>query len=493
MVARIAVGVAASAAMALVVAFGACGGPDESGPRKDSGAGGASGDGSHEGGGTSSGGKGGTGGVAGTAGSGGSGGWSGDSGLPSEQAWLVDAKTWKPVPGTEFTGPACPVFEAQPGTLEFPSLSWQTCGAGCELADVVQGYGSAGLLPVASTHVVGGKAGAFLVVEHLVAAARYFRVRRLVRLDDGASLGAVEAWIDPKAASSPCLFGNDRESARANILRAGTDSVQLWMLAPLDGGAWTWSLPALPWGQYPVGFMELDIDADGGAVFDVGKGAVSALLDPKVNSWTVLESPSDSRRGSGEGDLAVWTDYPPSAPERIRGWAPDGKGVRTIIDPVPAETCTVSVSPTALVGLVLSAPQGCLDPAGAPKARFWKSPRAYDLGASNLVEGPDIPGGPFHRTGSFIRSWGDFAAAELADDADAGGTASVAIFVTQLSTGKLWRVEPQAGSVFHSDAWTMTETRLYMGEKDPADDAWTVRRMRRIDLASLDQLGKPLN
>jgi hypothetical protein len=395
------------------------------------------------------------------------------------------------VPGTEFTGAECPVFEAQPGTLEFPSLSWQACGAGCEVADVVQGYGAAGSLPVASTHVVAGKAGAFLVVEHVVKAARYFRVRRLVRLDDGASLGAVEAWIDPKAASSPCQFGNGRESARANELAGGEPSQQLSMLAPLNGGTWTWSLPAKQLSALPTGIVQYDIDAQGGALFDVGMGAVSALLDPKVNTWTVLESASQSRLGSGEGDLAAWTDYPPSAAERIRGWAPDGKGVRTIIDPVPAETCTVSVSPTALVGLVLSAPQGCLDPGGAPKARFWKSPRAYDLGGSNPVEGPDIPGGPF-TVGSFIRSWGDYAAAQLVDSGDGGGT-GIAIFVTQLSTGKLWRVDPQAGSIFHTDAWTLTETKLYMGEEDPADDAWTIRRMRRIDLANLDQIGKPLN
>jgi hypothetical protein len=94
--------------------------------------------------------------------------------------------------------------------------------------------------------------------------------------------------------------------------------------------------------------------------------------------------------------------------------------------------------------------------------------------------------------GSFIRSWGDYAAAQLVDGGDGGGT-GIAIFVTRLSTGKLWRVDPQADSIFHTDAWTLTETKLYAGEKDPADDAWTIRRMRRIDLANLDQLGKPLN
>jgi hypothetical protein len=493
MVARIAVGVAASAAMALVVAFGACGGPDESGPRKDSGTGGASGDGSHEGGGTSSGGKGGTGGVAGTAGSGGSGGWSGDSGLPAEQAWLADPNIWKTVPGTEFTEPICEVLAADAGGIKFPTLNWISTGPGSEVADLAQGYGDHAALGVASTHETANGAQAFLVQDHAIQAASWHLVRRLIRLGDGKSLAAVQGRTAPNPAVAGCGFGNGRESARANILFGGDPSQELSMLAPLDGGTWTWSLPAKPLSSLPTGIVQYDMDAQGGAIFDVGKGAVSALLDPKVNSWTDLESPSDSRLGSGEGDLAVWTDYPPSAPERIRGWAPDGKGVRTIVDPVPADTCTVSVSPTALVGLVLSAPQGCLDPAGATKARFWKSPRAYDLGASSLVDGPDIPGGPFHRTGSFIRSWGDFAAAELADDADGGGTAGVAIFVTQLSTGKLWRVDPAAGSIFHSDAWTLTETKLYMGEKDPADDAWTIRRMRRIDLANLDQLGKPLN
>jgi hypothetical protein len=288
------------------------------------------------------------------------------------------------------------------------------------------------------------------------------------------------------------VFGNYGESVRANTLTGGDPSYELTMFAPLDGGAWTWALPAKPLANLPVGLVGFDTDADGGALVLTGKGAVWGLLEPSANDWTPLESPSASDVGFGQGDLAVWTDYPSIGSERIRGWSPDGKGVRTLIDPAPAGTCAITVSPSWIVGLSFTGGDGCYGYPNASTARLWRSPRAYDAAGASVTLGPELPGGPFMRAGVVpVRSWGDYAGAILWQEEDGGRKAYFAIL--RLSSGNLWRIDAETGHELRSDAWTFTPTQFYYAESEIGDHPSAVRRMFRVELSSLDQAAKPLN
>lgn len=426
----------------------------------------------------------------------GAGGIAGDSGLPPEQAWLDDPSAWKLVPGTEFTQPRCTVYEALEGELGFPKLSWTACGAGCEVADLVQGYGSQSALPTASTHQVAGGARAFLTHDlWLNTPTVWHYLRRVVRLDDGVTMGALNGRNKPNDQEfATCIFGNGRESARANVLMGGEPGSEMRMVAPIAGGQWIWSLPAKLQSTQPVGLVEFDIDALGGAMFMTGKGGAWALLDPTVTQWTPLETPSKSERGAGEGDLAVWTDYPASGAARIRGWAPDGKGVRTLIDPAPPGTCVLGVTPTNIVGMALGGGDCGTLPA-AKTAKFWWSPRKYDASGGAVTFGPELPGGAFAPLKlAPLRGWGSHVAVVLGLHDDAGVLDGGAyVLIMNMSTGKIWRLDAEPGHRIHPDAWTLTPTHLYYSDQESTDGSFIVRRVLKLELAKLDQVAKPQN
>ena len=266
------------------------------------------------------------------------------------------------------------------------------------------------------------------------------------------------------------------------------------MVAPIAGGQWIWSLPAKLQSTQPVGLVEFDIDALGGAMFMTGKGGAWALLDPTVTQWTPLETPSKSERGAGEGDLAVWTDYPASGAARIRGWAPDGKGVRTLIDPAPLGTCVLGVTPTNIVGMALGGGDCGTLPA-AKTAKFWWSPRKYDASGGAVTFGPELPGGAFAPLKlAPLRGWGSHVAVVLGLHDDAGVLDGGAyVLIMNMSTGKIWRLDAEPGHRIHPDAWTITPTHLYYSDQESTDGSFIVRRVLKLELAKLDQVAKPQN
>jgi hypothetical protein len=168
--------------------------------------------------------------------------------------------------------------------------------------------------------------------------------------------------------------------------------------------------------------------------------------------------------------------------------------VRTIVDPAPFETCQVVPTPTHLVGLL--AEQGaCGSPTGITTARLWRTPRAYDPSGVSLTLSPPLPGTPFVLAGGFsLKSWGDYAAAQLWELDASGAQVGLHFLVVQLSTWKAWRIDPRPNTGIHGDAWTITDDTFYFGENDgtPQDSTY-VRRMVRVQLTELASFAKALN
>jgi len=62
---------------------------------------------------------------------------------------------------------------------------------------------------------------------------------------------------------------------------------------------------------------------------------------------------SGAQPGDGLGDLVLWQELrrAEETGSRVRGWRPDGGGVRTLLDGIPVDTCSVGLSPTHVAGM----------------------------------------------------------------------------------------------------------------------------------------------
>jgi hypothetical protein len=415
----------------------------------------------------------------------GTGGTKPDAGIDAGD-FPLEGATWKAVPAPELSDSNCHFYAAEPGTLTFPPLKWTTCGDGCESIDLVQAY-SSGPAGAVSANIEHGQA--FLQFEIQQKKEPWFTgIRHFVRLEDGVTVAALVEHARPVNGFAPCLAGLPRRYTTAAGLYttelASTPSMAVVGFSPTaPDGDWTWALPAISTESLPPSKCTFMTDT---VMFNTGGGGVYALLDPKSSQWTTLESPSDSLWGGGEGDLAVWTEWNTN---RIRAWAPDGLGVRTVLQSAPAKTCEVKPSPTKIVGVAQSA--DCTS-GEAVEIRFWHMPRSYTEVASATVTPPlekDVLLPPVG-----IRTRGDYAGV-VAFDVPPGGapTDEAHLVVVQVSTGKAWRVMGEPGYVVQEASWTIDDKWLYFGETIPGiQDLLKVHRVRRILLSKLDSWGQIL-
>jgi hypothetical protein len=399
------------------------------------------------------------------------------SDLPKELGWLADPAAWKSVDGVTLED--CQLLEALPGKLPLSPIPWKSCGTGCEELAPQQTLIQDLYLPTASTHRVGGETEVFLAGEQAIKGSSLaYGVRRVIRLRDGITLGAVQRVMPLGIAVSPCYIGTGGESALHSGVIGGTPSIVLELTGPrTPDDAWGVARPPLLLDEAPAALIEFDNDHAGGQKFAIGKGSVWGLLDVDKSEWTLLESNSSSWHGSGEGDLAVWADF---GIDRVRGWAPDGQGVRTLLENAPSPTCDVVPTPTHIVGFVPVAGATCDTPS---KGRIWHFPRSNTLTTLPPSVSPELPGLPTVLVASYgIRAWGDFAVLHLSTF----DQFPTYLLVIQLSTWKTWRVDAQADLEIQGDTFTLDDTHLYFGEGPKGDADVFLSRMRRLELDLLD-------
>ncbi|MEZ4226603.1 MAG: hypothetical protein R3B13_36990 [Polyangiaceae bacterium] len=406
-----------------------------------------------------------------------------DSGLPAEHAWLDDPSIWTLVPGTEFVQPKCYVFQADGSKLKFPPLTWQACGSGCQVMDMNQGFDKNGLSSAASTHRVDGKMRPLLATVVAVNTTDWvYGAQEIVDLESGQVLGARLLRTRADNTFSACSFGFPAY-ATAHVLTGGATSLQsddpkrMPVTFDLSSRSWLWAQPARLVASIEKGLDGFYLDHNH-MLFQTGFGAVYALTDPNVHQWDVLESNSASYLGEGEGDLAVWIDNLPGGKQRLRGWAPDGKGVRTLLSDLPANTCRVVPTPTAIVGWVSDVP--CGQPA---QPRLFKLPRTYsDTGAV-----PELSPPLGQNMGSTeIKSWGDYVVAGVGEVV--GGKIIGYTLIVRLSDWKRWRLDDISSElIVHTKSWTLTDDHLYVGEGgSKANELGVNKQMRRLELSKID-------
>ena len=421
--------------------------------------------------------------------------WDADAGeLPAELGWLVDPALWVELAAVTFVPPEDGrIYEALHKKLPPLALQWNPCGSGCRWADTIQGIGTYSARALLQTDQQGTLARSYMSVNQSIALGdKFVAVRRIIRLDDGITIGALRKDVKKIVQYSPAEFVSTSVLTPGILGGPSTSPDETWQLhgrASTDGSAWTWAIPASP--SYKGTVNPFDISYGGGQIFRVGLGSVIALQDMHVNQWTTLEEPSSAKdAAAGQGDLALWTDFGGIQHLRLRGWAPDGKAVRTILDPIPDKTMVVAVSPTRIVGLTAASSSGST----LWGARAWVSPRAYSTAESSIQLGPELAESPVV-LGQSLRTWGDWAvgwAADVAiDDAGSKSYGAYHFVIIHLPTWKSWRLDSAPGRVFR-DSYAVDGTYLHAIDSEASALSTHISRVYRYELGTIEQWAKAL-
>jgi hypothetical protein len=248
-----------------------------------------------------------------------------------------------------------------------------------------------------------------------------------------------------------------------------------------DGSPWSWGRPALPHSQQPPAYHTFTTEYDGGRHFYVGGGAVYVREDMSSSQVTTIENPSDSLGGAGQGDLAIWTDYDINwSPPRIRGWAPDGKGVRTIVERLPYDLSKLAVSTSNLVGL-MGEFEGEYGSGPYANAWLWYTPRAYAEEEVNFQQ-HQVPSIHGHFVGE-LSTWGDYAGLCPYHEEEQ----FYEYIIVHLPTWTVWRLSPLAGRQWE-DAFAFDSNYLYIFGK-PADEGskQLTDRLYRFELGKIEE------
>ena len=357
-----------------------------------------------------------------------------------------------------------------------PRLSWVEDGAR-EFADVLLGQSEIAAYISLSTEVHNGSPDAFVTFQWLTQEDGKDHISAPVfRLSDGMPIAALQSVTETGIDWMPCVMITGYESALAyTVFGSGPDSETRDLFASIDpGGNIAWAGPARLRSELPSAVMLFDLA--GGRRLTVGRGLVALLKSVTENTWEVIEANSGSHVGAGQGDLGVWTDY--KEPPSVRGWMPDGAGVRTLLPSVPSELCAVVPTPNALVGLSAGKAQAQCSGKSNDLAVWW-APRE---GTDSISESYPVPitDGLYR----ILKAWGSHAAIAVFDDAI--NPTVPALVVVRRGDGATWRVTASSeDTVINSDAWTLTDSHLIFSESDLATP-YLAKRLVRISLDSLD-------
>ena len=414
---------------------------------------------------------------AGSSGGSGRGGGAGGASGASDGGGLslADPRRWKTVEQAEFLRPHCEMRQAS--APDIPHLSWEAQEGGREFADVLLGQSKIAAYASLSTEEHEGNAEAFATFQWLTEEGGKDHISAPVfRLSDGVPIAALQSVTDSNAGWMPCIMITGYESALSYAVFGGDKDEESRETSVSVGasGEIAWAAPAKLRSELPSAGMLFDIED--GRVVSVGHGQVTLMKSVTENTWDVLETESWSHRGAGQGDLAVWTDY--EEPPSVRGWMPDGAGVRTLLPSVPSQLCGVVPTPDALVGL--SAGEAALQCSGKSGDHvIWWAPRQ---GAESISESYRVPGTEgLYR---ILKAWGSHAAIALFDDELAPSAA--ALIVVRRGDGAAWRVTASSAQTrIDANAWTITDTHIIFAESEVATPSLT-KRLVRISLDQLD-------
>jgi len=344
-------------------------------------AGGAAGTGGSAGAGGAGGGQAGAAGAGGTAGSGREPLWPEPAPLPEALAWLGGSEGWVAAP-IRSASERCLVDLAQLGERRLPPLEWKACGTGCAAAAVVQGIGAFAAMPALGTSTVEGSERAFLAFGH-AAVETADGAATISRFVDLASGETVAAWrqvsVDGFRGADGCVSATAFDSGLQvqHLLASPTRIAQAsWLPAERR---WIWLEPFRETGSVDKLCRPTFLETTGQVFYDcdtallgtltIGSSEVSPLAQPEGRAYV-------GGAAAGQG-LVAWSEVQVEpAVSHVRAWAPDGKGVRTLVASMPGDVCAVGVGAASVAGLVDEPGDGPSCYGTGTSARVWIADRA---------------------------------------------------------------------------------------------------------------------
>jgi hypothetical protein len=433
-----------------------------------------------------SGGSGGSGGAGAAGGSGGqaTGGAGGGVPLP---AWVLDPGTWEALPGEDIWNEACRLEAARPDRIEMPALLWQSCGAGCERADVVQGLGDSAALPSLRAEVVDGLPRAFLRVAHVaVKVGDHLQiVERVIDLNGGQTLGAVRTRVTPEEARVGCSYF---PAPAPGLRREGPTSAGVpAVFGGLDPSSrrWWWSLPWRP--QVAQDNHCASVLLDRSRQWFVGCNIPGQLYvtAPESSLLEPLEAPVGKAVTSiaSGGDGATWSEVTiASLGSRIRTWVPGIAAPRVLEPNLAGDVCKVAVGggSVAAWSVVPTGERSCSF--FQPNGRFhWYGPDATARHGPTLRE-PLRPG--------VLATWGQFVAAEIRRDEGEPFVLDHVLLTRSTDWAARILVPPSGYEVLDI---TLSDRYLYLVHGPLDASRGSCVDVIRYDLRRFDELGDPFD
>jgi len=450
---------------------------------------------------SSSGGTGGTSGNGGTGAVGGDGaggtgvsGTGGAGGTTSGHAWLDDPDVWTPLPGQESWDDLCSYASADPDRIGFPALEWEPCGEGCSRAELGQGYFERSTALALSTTADGEPH--VLLTQGAKGNPVWFE--RILDLNSGKTIAAVRAvkngmLVIDGSAYTPCSGAyytrNGLEFGAGRSFRDGRPHVHLRGSWQLDSKSWLWQLP------WPTtadrGFSTdycnaLSMEA-GGRTFWLCLDGLYGAIDPGSSRHERLETFDDgfigARLGDGLGDLIAWQELRRGeVGSRVRGWRPDGQGVRTLLGDIPVDTCSVGLSPTHVGGF---SNVGCNY---GPEGRLWIARRGEGDTLTDFQLGPIVSAERIAVSVKPLKVWGDFLAVGWGPEEYETLPDRGHLYIARTTDWSIRKIPNQPGH--EGGAATLTDEYVYTVPTNPATRLST--HIYRYELAKFEQLGEPV-
>jgi len=258
----------------------------------------------------------------------------------------------------------------------------------------------------------------------------------------------------------------------------------------LETNRWIWQQPLRP-GVGVETCFPLEFQNGGRTLYLCGT-KIYASLDPGSSEVALLEDLGEefvADSGADDANLAIWTEMKYRGQgSRVRGWAPDGQGVRTLLSDLPGDTCLVGLSETRIAGAMIE-PQGrrgC--DASMGKFTIWYAERIGERVGPSITISPQISDlrMAFYRT---LSTAGDFISVQVARKGVPNDDRDNVILVRTTDWAKRW-IPPLPGhTIYHH---TLTKRYLYLALTGPGAAYGVHDSVYRYDLTKFDSIGEPL-
>ena len=280
--------------------------------------------------------------------------------------------------------------------------------------------------------------------------------------------------------------------SRENALHLALSAAKRYQKGTFDLSAnrWIWQLPLRPSVGVETCFP-LEFQNGGRTLYLCGK-KIYASLEPGSSEVTELEDLGEefvADSGADDADLAIWAEMKYRGQgSRIRGWAPDGQGVRMLLSDLPGDTCAVGLSGTRIAGAMIEPRDGRGCRATYGKFTVWYAERH---GVDSA--GPEVAFSPQITDRSVVpekaTTAGDFIAVKVAQTDKGLENRDNVILVRTTDWAKRW-VPPPPGHAIYDH--TLTSRYLYVAPTG-VGGTWEIHdSVYRYDLTKFESIGEPL-